>query len=604
MAEQELNDLVASERKRLDAEMSLEEAAARSAEALREFQYIPSVDQIEHVVASPNSNLRAALERKPVPFAASITTASSRRSKTSKSGAKKKRTKKLKSSASKGKTSSSKITSASAAVDGFRSSEKLPSRRRIKKTSSSSSSSITSRLRTGRNETRLTPRTSSHTNFSRPQSSSTVEDTLRIRELEHEVALLHSEAVKVKSRHQRQLTEAETKSTLYGAQVDRLAHQIEALVARNADTSAQKVEADMNARDAQDRVEQLENNSATLRKLLTELLGNPSEQKVRSMEEQHFWDQIATPEIMAKSRPPSEYVVPSLEMVQAHPIYSQELDAARARLRITDQELKRVKNELESLQKQLVGVRSASSSRDSSAQAMIARQRKWLMGTVRRIKWVIKKRTETEAALKDRDVYVGKLETKLLHQAMTIRKQRSAIRAGRGSANNTRSSTASSNNSTKTQGPRTVRGSGKKNKRSENLPPSRNVADDEATQEARASLKVRAENLVGEIAQQEGPPSPHLRKTLSSIMSNDDLHHDGDGPESFSHRVAAVPMSPLKSPAPKKRSEDIRSALDVLAEDDDGEFNMEDIAVFTQTVTSEIFNEAVAEAGKKAVDGE
>jgi len=68
--------------------------------------------------------------------------------------------------------------------------------------------------------------------------------------------------------------------------------------------------------------------------------------------------------------------------------------------------------------------------------------------------------------------------------------------------------------------------------------------------------------------------------------------------------VPAVPMSPLKSPAPKKRSEDIRSALDVLAEDDDGEFNMEDIAVFTQTVTSEIFNEAVAEAGKKAVDGE
>ena len=621
--EQELNALLAAEKVQLDAEMSLEEAAARSAAALLDYNTgIPSVEQVDQV-ASPRTNLRAAINRKPVPMTSSLSTSGKKRS--SKTGTKKKRSKKSKTtSSSKTKSNTSSVgTSRTSSTNNNNNNNNNNNRKKITTKTPSSSSTRTTSIKPFRNssktsntasmrhnESRLTPRTSSFTLSSRPQSSSSVEDTLRIRELEHEVSLLRSDQEKTKSRHQKQLSEAETKSTLYGAQVDRLAHQIESLVSRNANTSAQKVEADMNAREAQDRVDQLETNSATLRKLLTELLGNPSEQNIRSMEEQTFWDQIATPEIMAKSRPPNEYVVPSVEMVQAHPVYSQELDTARARLRITDQELKRVKNDLESLQKQLVTVRSSSSSRDTTAQAMIARQRKWLMGTVRRIKWVIKKRTETEAILKDRDAYVGKLETKLLHQAMTIRKQRSAIRASRGdryansnnnSNNNTRRNVPKAPSNT---GPRTMRGGGKSGKKPDqnNTNAMTQDGDEAARKEARSSLQVRAQHVVDGMHQTNGPPSPHLRKTLSSIMSNDDPDLEQvESKTSTNHRVAAVPMSPLKSPAPKTKREE-RSALDVLAEDEDGEFDMADIAAYTKTLTEDLYSGAVQEELAKKME--
>ena len=391
------------------------------------------------------------------------------------------------------------------------------------------------------------------------------------------------------------MTESEIKATMYGAQVDRLAQQIETLVARNADTSAQKVEADMSARTAQNRADQLESNSSTLRKLLTELLGNPSSEKIRSMEEQNFWDQIATPEIMALSRPPSGYTVPSLEMVQAHPVYSQELDASRARLRMTNQELKKCKNDLENLQRQMLTVRAAASSKDTNSQAMIARQRKWLMGTVRRIKWVIKKREETEKLLSEREGYIGKLETKLLHQAMALRKQREALRVARSTGMR-----SSSSRTARGGAPRTVP------RRNENVSSESNVSAASAAETveeeevgsvfARESMQKRAEEVVGEIASSVGPPSPHLRKTLSSIMGDGMGHGSGGDEIPLPPTVAAVPMSPMKSPAPKKKEE--RTALDVLAEDEDG-FDMEDIAEFTKTLTSEI-QDAVSDQLKKS----
>jgi len=481
-------------------------------------------------------------------------------------------------------------------------------------------SAFTKRKRDRERETRFsTQPANSSTLFPAHSSSSSVVDTLRIRELEHELNMVNNEADKAKARYTRQLTEAETKATMYGAQVDRLAQQIESLVVRNADTSAQKVESDLNARGAQDRVDQLENNSATLRKLLTELLGNPSEAKLQSMEETKFWDQFATPEIMAKSRPPSSYRVPTLEMVQAHPLYSQELDTARARLRISDQELKRVKNEMERLQTDLISVRAAHSSRHATAQAMIAKQRKWLMGTVRRIKWVIKKRTEAEKRLTDRDAYVSKLENKLLHQAMAIRKQREVIRSSRGTGrgnggnggNGGKGAAVGRGGGTgaggaggaggKGGGDRSIRG-GKKNNgagsgtnNSENTTINTNnlSMDESAMRDARTATTGRAERIVSEFANSSGPPSPQMRKNLSSLMMSSG---DTSGEAAQDVRIVrSVPMSPLKSPAPKKQEE--RTALDVLAEEEDdsmlAEFTDEDIAKYTQQVTTDIFEHSI-----------
>ena len=48
---------------------------------------------------------------------------------------------------------------------------------------------------------------------------------------------------------------------------------------------------------------------------------------------------------------------------------------------------------------------------------LIARQQRWLMGTVRRMKWVVSQKKQLEKDLKSRSLYVGKLETKLLKKS-------------------------------------------------------------------------------------------------------------------------------------------------------------------------------------------
>jgi polyhydroxyalkanoate synthesis regulator phasin len=95
----EINALLSHERELLDEELSLEEATSRSAEALRDYQYVPSVDEVEQV-ASPRTNLKSAVQRRPVPRTKSTSTTGKR--------SKKRKTKK---SSTTGSSSRSKRTS-------------------------------------------------------------------------------------------------------------------------------------------------------------------------------------------------------------------------------------------------------------------------------------------------------------------------------------------------------------------------------------------------------------------------------------------------------------------------------------------------------------
>jgi hypothetical protein len=188
---------------------------------------------------------------------------------------------------------------------------------------------------------------------------------------------------------------------------------------------------------------------------------------------------------------------------------------------------------------------------------------------------------------------------------MTIRKQREAIREIRKNESSTKggnkgSRSATSNNQRK----RTVRGGATAASKSvhsdsnginEDAHITINTdADDHhaaVMYEARKTREERAKQIVNEIAMASGPPSPQMQRTLSSIVNS--VAGSEEGVEG-DMRVRSVPMSPLKSPAPAKSE---RTALDVLAEEDD--FDMEDIAKYTQSLTSEIFKGAVEEQKKK-----
>jgi hypothetical protein len=307
-------------------------------------------------------------------------------------------------------------------------------------------------------------------------------------------------------------------------------------VMRNANTAAERVEANLNAEQAVERISELESNSQTLRNLLTELLGRPSESARQSTEEQAFWDAVATPEVLAKSRPPNGFQVEGygdLQMVQAHPQYSQELDALRAKMRQSDVQLKKVQNNYERLQREYSTQRAAAAARDSTAKALIGRQRKWLMGTVRRIKWVIKRREDVEAQLKDRSAYITKLETKLLHQAMVLRK----LRGGRGGGNTSASFSGKATASARS--------------RRENKSDMHRADTSEASAIAAAMRMSRAEDVV------DAPGSPHLRHTLSSMLNS---------PRAVSPRAPVA--SPLKSPPVPETDED--GAPDFDGEDLEG----------------------------------
>ena len=140
------------------------------------------------------------------------------------------------------------------------------------------------------------------------------------------------------------------------------------------------------------------------------------------------------------------------------------------------------------------------------------------MGTVRRIKWVIKRREDIEAQLKDRSAYISKLETKLLHQAMVLRKLRD------------------------NKGVKNVKFKGKSSS-SASILRERNSdmhrADTSEASAIAAAMRIsRAEDVI------EAPGSPHLRQTLSSMLKS---------PRAASPRAPLA--SPLKSP-PVPETED------------------------------------------------
>ena len=548
--EKELKELLSLGRAELLKEPRVEEVVEddvkqEAAEDAEVQQLLPGA---EAEAASPRTALRAAVSRKPVVPRFGASAASK---KTKKKKKKRKKSSSATAASSRGGVKSSAATSSSSLSQKRSVSASILRRDSNVRSAAARDGPAAARLRLERKKSmrnekpkatasggRLTPQLSESIMFAEhfhQESTSNVNDKLRIRELEHHVSLLQQERENNRIAFQSKLEKAEIKNTLYGTQIDKLTTQVERLVSRNADTAAERVEANLNLEQAESKINELENNSQTLRKLLTELLGRPSEAKRQSSEEKAFWDAMATPEVLSKSRPPSSFQIDNfdgLEIVQAHPKYSQELDAVRAKMRQSEIQLKKIQNKYEDLQKEYSAQRAAATARDAAAKALIERQRKWLMGTVRRIKWVIKRREEVETQLKDRSAYVSKLETKLLHQAMLLRKLRSS----------------------RSKAPTKSRS----RPRDSEEPGSINIVGEASSMAASMRLS-RAEDVI------DAPGSPHLRHTLSSMMNS---------PRPSSRAPAA---SPLKSPP--------------VPETDDIDFANEDLEGFAAQLEAELDNE-------------
>ena len=271
----------------------------------------------------------------------------------------------------------------------------------------------------------------------------TVEMKQRLRILEHQVKNLRSENRQLLNTRNREINLQEKKTLKYSKQIDALAQQLEQVVERNVDVLAEKEELENRAEAAEERIRILESNAGSLRALVTEYLSTPTEESKRSFHEKEFWDKVATPRLMAESMPPASYDSQNnlkqnlknlkrgdmgYDVIRAHPIHTNELESRLAQLKATTAENLRLRRQLDKLQHENSEMHTKQKTSIKEGRELIARQQRWLMGTVRRMKWVVSQKKQLEKDLKSRSLYVGKLETKLLKQTSQIRGLRNQLK--------------------------------------------------------------------------------------------------------------------------------------------------------------------------------
>lgn len=270
-----------------------------------------------------------------------------------------------------------------------------------------------------------------------------VEMKQRLRILEHQVKNLRAENKKLLQSRNRDVELQEKKTLKYSKQIDTLAQQLEQVVERNVDILAEKEELENRAENAEERIRILETNAGSLRALVTEYLSTPTEESKRSFHEREFWDKVATPRLMAESMPPTSYDSNSnlaqnlknlkrgdmgYDVIRAHPVHTQELESTLAQLKATTAENLRIRRQLDKLQRENSEMHLNQKKATKDGRALIERQQRWLMGTVRRMKWVVSQKKQLEKDLKSRSLYVGKLETKLLKQTSQIKRLKNELR--------------------------------------------------------------------------------------------------------------------------------------------------------------------------------
>ena len=96
----------------------------------------------------------------------------------------------------------------------------------------------------------------------------------------------------------------EEKCIEYCQEIDSLSATLEEQIERNVKVEEMLEEAVARASKAEEERDGIEKNVVNLRSLVGEHLSKPPQYEQRAIVEQKFWDELATPEILKKSRPP------------------------------------------------------------------------------------------------------------------------------------------------------------------------------------------------------------------------------------------------------------------------------------------------------------
>ena len=163
----------------------------------------------------------------------------------------------------------------------------------------------------------------------------------------------------------------------------------------------------------------LEENTDTLRALVVEYMGGPTPAvRQQSDRERRFWEELATPGLLAASEPPADYLADEENELATtvDPVRAVQVEAMRAGLIRARADAKALRNEVERLRTSRDAVRAAHITGKKEARQLALRQQAHLVGAVRRIAYLVSERTRQRAQLRAKDAYVARLESKLLDQ--------------------------------------------------------------------------------------------------------------------------------------------------------------------------------------------
>ncbi|KAJ4454653.1 hypothetical protein PAPYR_10555 [Paratrimastix pyriformis] len=227
---------------------------------------------------------------------------------------------------------------------------------------------------------------------------------------------------------ERAATEAAIKSRQMADQRRSMAlgEALQAVLDRNALLTADLEAAREAARVSQAKLKETERELETVRQLLccqhaggllgvsaaaTQLPGAP-----RGVFQEQLLERLATPEVLALSRPPPSY--PVVEQAPAQPTLQALAKAEASNARLMNH-LKQERDRTERLLKERAALHARLHGQTRGLGEQLTRQRTYLAGALRRIRWLVENQTKTAAQLDERNRYVRQLEAKLL--ALTAR---------------------------------------------------------------------------------------------------------------------------------------------------------------------------------------
>ena len=211
----------------------------------------------------------------------------------------------------------------------------------------------------------------------------------RLRSLERAHELLGRQYDALQRKYHQESARSESKCLRYCKQIDNLTAALEQLIEKNVDVGAELAQEQAQGSLAKDRAGELEENLATMRQLMMDYLSKPTQGARRSVAEKEFWKKLATPEVLALSRPPRSFPVQKV-----HPVHVTELTKVRGQLQLQENENKRLRSKLGDLMASSAEFRTRSLESRKESQCVLSQQSVQLMGAVRRINYLLAKNKE------------------------------------------------------------------------------------------------------------------------------------------------------------------------------------------------------------------